>query len=43
MNFFANILESDLDRFKSIFEIYNKDGSINKYRLDRLFKDFEQE
>lgn len=24
MNFFANILESDLDRFKSIFEIYNK-------------------
>ncbi len=24
MNFFSNILESDLDRFKSIFEIYNK-------------------
>ncbi len=24
MYFFSNILESDLDRFKSIFEIYNK-------------------
>ena len=25
------------------YNIYNKDGSINKYRLDRLLKDFEQE
>ena len=25
------------------YNIYNKDGSINKYRLDRLLKDFEEE